>query len=255
MNTLTVRGLAVCALVSVAACSSESVARPDDGADLGTTSAAITKITTYIDLRLDEKTFEIAYSTGSPGSSNLTIVSAAADPITRTAFSKAAPFVLPCNVTGVLGQINIYYQNAWTVAPPGTFVMPTSVALQPHVWPMMNEALYLDGNPATPIHSNGWNDNAAPYGGINQLSSPLYEMSDSHTIPQTAGFFTVDSNEPNYNFWSLYTPSDLPIDSPFVLHFWITDYTCSSFSQSCLYADKNPTDNAVDVWMKKPACQ
>ena len=250
--------MSLVAVMSLAACSSAAVAPPSPADDdaLGTASAALSPptLTTYIDLRLDEKTFQIAYGTSSPGSSNLTIVSAAADPVTRTAFSKAAPLVLPCDVTGVLGQVNIYYQDAWKVAPPGTFVKPTSYAIQPHVWPMMNEALYLDGNPSTPIHSNGWNDISAPYGGFSKLSAGLYEMSDNHVTPQTAGFFTVDSNEPNYNFWALYTPTDLPVDAPFVLHFWITDYTCSTFSASCLYTDKNPTDNAIDVWMQKPAC-
>jgi len=54
---------------------------------------------------------------------------------------------------------------------------------------------------------------------------------------------------------SLYTPSDLPVDQPFLLHFWITDDTCSTFAASCLYADKNPVDNAIDVWLQKPSCR
>ena len=54
------------------------------------------------------------------------------------------PLTAPHPVTGVLGGLNVYYQDAWKVAPPGTFVFPTSLPSQPHVWPRMNEALWLD---------------------------------------------------------------------------------------------------------------
>ncbi len=196
-------------------------------------SASLVGATAHaVDLQLDPALLESIYFTPSVNSGNVHV------PVTNhTAYSQAAPYALPCDVTEFDQQIQIDYVTAG-----------------PEVYPQLDISFFLYGDESQPIHSNGLNNYAAPYGGFSRTVSGLQGLQDHHT--QIDGFLPVSSISQYGGF--LFQPSDLPANVPVRMRMRVVAFSCSTpdpttggYSAACQLPDPTPWDNVFNVWIQR----